>query len=149
MSLFKQIEQDLIKALKEQDKQLLSLLRGLKSDLKYAQIEKGKDLSDQECIAVLSSCAKKRQQSIDGYKQGGRDDLVAKETFELEQIRKYLPQQLSEPEVEQIVKDAIAEAGVDSPQGMGKVMQIVMPRVKGRADGKLVNEIVKKLLVAK
>jgi uncharacterized protein YqeY len=149
MALFQLIEKHMIEALKAGEKDRLTVLRGLKSDLKYRQIDKGKDLTEEEVLEVLSSCAKKRRDSIEQFQAGGRDDLVQKEQFDLKVISTYLPEQMGEAEVRQIVVEAIAETGADSPAGIGVVMQAVMPQVKGRADGKLVNQIVRELLVAK
>ena len=147
MSLIEQIDQDLIKALKNRDQDMVTTLRGLKSDLKYHQINnKLEKLSDEDVVNVFSSAAKKRRDSIDQFKTGGRDDLVAKESKELELIKKYLPEQLGPEEVEGLAKEAIAEAGAAIPGDIGKVMKILMPKVKGKADGKIVKETVTRLL---
>ena len=146
MSLAKKIDSDLIEALKAGDKAKVTVLRGLKSDLKYKLIAKGEDLTDDDMIAVLSSAAKKRRESIEQFKQGNRDDLAEKEQAELAVIEQYLPAQMGEDEIRQIVADAIEETGADSPQKMGLVMKVVMPKVKGKADGKLVNRLVAQLL---
>ena len=146
MPLFAQIDQDIIKALKAGEKEKLTVLRGLKSDLKYKQIELGKELTDDDCIAVLTSALKKRKDSIEQFKAGNRDDLVKQEEFAVEIITPFLPEQISEEELTQIIKDAIAESGVDSPQKIGMIMKIVIPKVKGRADGKIINQIAVKLL---
>ncbi|MCB2201757.1 GatB/YqeY domain-containing protein [bacterium] len=146
MSILQQIDQDLIKALKAGEKQKATVLRGLKSDLKYAQIERKEELGDQQMLDVLASAAKKRRESIEQYQNAGRDDLANKELFELAVIQAYLPVQLSEDEIRQIITDAVAETGADSPSKMGLVMQAVMPKVKGRADGKLVNKLVQEIL---
>lgn len=146
MPILERIDQDLIKALKAGEKHKATVLRGLKSDLKYAQIEKKTALGDPEVLDVLASSAKKRRESIEQYQAAGRQDLVAKESFELDLIQSYLPDQLSETEIRQIVADAIAETGANSPAQMGAVMKVVMPKVKGRADGKLVNRLVQEFL---
>lgn len=147
MSLLKQIDQDLIKALKSGDRLGADTLRGLKSDIKYFQLEKRLDeVPDDDIISVLSSSAKRRRDSIEQFAAGGRQDLVDKETQELEIIQKYLPQQLSEADIETIVKEAVEESGAQSPADMGKVMKVVMPKVKGRADGKLVQKVVVRTL---
>lgn len=146
MSLLKQIDQDLIQALKAGEKDKVTVLRGLKSDLKYKQIELGKELTDDQCLTVLNSALKKRKDSIEQFSNAGRDELVKGEQFGADIIQAYLPEQLSEEELTQIVKDAIAESGADSPQKIGLVMKIVIPKVKGRADGKIINQIAVKLL---
>ncbi len=147
MSLLKQIDQDLVKALKSGDRLAADTLRGLKSDIKYFQLEKRVDeLTDEDIIGVISSSAKRRRDSIEQFKAGGRQDLVDKESHELEIVQKYLPQQLSEDDIEKIVKEAIEETGAQSPSDMGKVMKVVMPKVKGRADGKIIQKIVTRSL---
>lgn len=146
MSIVQQIDQDIIKALKGHEKDKLTVLRGLKSDLKYKIIDKGDDLTEEEALAVLNSAAKKRKDSIEQFEKGGRDDLVASEKFGLEIIMGYLPEQISEEELTAIIKEAIAETGADSAQKIGLIMKVVMPKVKGRADGKLINQIAVKLL---
>ena len=146
MSLFEKIDKDIIEALKAGEKERLTILRGLKSALKYARIDKGDDLTDQEVIASLSSQAKKVRDSIEQFQMGGRDDLVAKERFDLEIISSYLPQQLTEDELRDIVKSAVEESSAESPRDIGKIMKLVMPQVKGRADGKMVNKLAMELL---
>ncbi|MBD3333000.1 GatB/YqeY domain-containing protein [candidate division GN15 bacterium] len=146
MSTITQIDSDIKEALKSGQKEKLTVLRGLKSDLKYAQIDKGKELTEEDVIGVLSSAAKKRRDSIEQFQAGGRQDLVDSETFGLNIIEQYLPKQLSEDELRQIIKDAVAESGAESPQQIGLVMKVVMPKVKGKADGKVVNRIVSEIL---
>ena len=147
MSLLKQIDQDLIKALKSGDRLAADTLRGLKSDIKYFELENRiEEATDEQVIGVISSSAKRRRDSIEQFAAGGRQDLVDKETRELEIVKKYLPEQLSEDDITKIVQEAIEETGAQSPADMGKVMKIVMPKVKGRADGKLVQTIVTRTL---
>ena len=146
MSILAQIDEDIKKALKGGEKEKLLVLRGLKSDLKYKQIDLGKELTDEDCLAVFSSALKKRKDSIEQFKAGSREDLVLQEEFAVTIISAFLPEQISEEELTQIVKDAIAESGADSPQKIGLVMKIVIPKVKGRADGKMINQIAAKLL---
>lgn len=149
MSLIEQIDEDLKKALKGGNREVVTTLRGLKSDIKYYQINnKLEELTDDDVIGVLSSAAKKRRDSIDQFKKGGREDLVAKETSELELIKKYLPEQMSAEDLEAIANEAIAEAGAITPSDIGKVMKILMPKVKGKADGKIVKETVSRLLTS-
>ncbi len=146
MSLLKQIDKDLIEALKAGEKEKVTVLRGLKSDLKYRRIDKGEDLIDEDAVAVLSSCAKKVRDSIEQFRNGGRDDLVAKEEFDLNIIQVYLPEQLSEEKLREIVREAIEETGADSPQKIGLVMKVVIPKVKGQADGKMINKLAMEIL---
>jgi uncharacterized protein YqeY len=146
MGLEEQLLQDMKSALKSGDKPTLETIRMLRAQLKNKYIEKGEDLSETEVVDVLSKEAKKRKESIDMYKQGERDDLADKESRELEIINSYLPKFLSEDEVEKIIRCAIDETKAESIREMGKVMGIVMPQVKGRADGRIVQDMVKKLL---
>jgi uncharacterized protein YqeY len=140
------IGNDLKTAMKAGDKIALEVLRMLKSELKYKEIELGRDLNDEDYLSVLSSAAKRRREAITEFKKGGRDDLANKESAELDIINKYLPQQLSDTEIEKIVDEVIAEVQATTPADIGKVMKAVMPRVKGRADGRKINEIVGKKL---
>jgi len=146
MSLLKRIDDDMIQALKKRDSFKTTLLRGLKSDIKYKAIEKKDDLSDDEIIAVLSSAAKRRRESIEQFRNGHRQDLVDKETAELTIISQYLPEQMSPEELREIITGAIEKTGADSPSKLGLVMKEIMPRIKGKADGKMVNRIVLQLL---
>jgi uncharacterized protein YqeY len=147
MALLDQLEKDLIKALKGGDKLATMTLRGLKSDIKYYQIEKKLDkLTDDDVASVLSTAAKRRKDSIEQFRTGGRDDLVEKESSELQIIKAYLPEDLSEDEIEAVAKEAIEETGATSPSDFGKIMKIIMPRVKGRVDGKIVKKIVTRLI---
>ena len=146
MSLIERIDKDIVKALKAGEKDKLTALRGLKSDIKYRQIEKGEKLSDEDVIAVLNSARKKRRDSIEQFEKGGRDDLVTKETIGLKLIEQYLPEQMSEDKLLEIVKQAIVQTGADSPAKIGLVMKVVMPQVKGQADGKLINKLAMELL---
>lgn len=146
MSIIKKIDDDLIKALKAGEKEKATVLRGLKSDIKYKNIEKGKELTEEDVIDVLSSVAKKIKDSIEQYEKGGREDLVEKELRELEFLKAYLPQQLSEEELRAIIEESIKESGAETPQQMGMVMKVLMPKIKGRADGKLASKIATEIL---
>ncbi len=146
MALFEKIDQDMIEALKAGEKDRLTVLRGLKSDLKYKQIDKGDDLTDDDAISVLTTAARKRRDSIEQFAKGERDDLVRQETFQLEIITSYLPKQLDENELREIVARAIAEVSAESPQQIGAVMKVVMPQVKGVADGKTVSKLATEIL---
>ena len=142
MSLFDKISQDLIQAQKKRDTIRLSTLRMLKSDLKYKQIEKNSPLTEEEELVVLSSAVKKHKDSIEQFKQAQRNDLVAQEEAELKIILEYLPKQLSEEELTDLIEQAIQESGAVSKADLGKVMKILMPKVRGRSDGKLVSSLV-------
>ena len=146
MTLLQRIDEDVKKALKGGDKAKLLVLRGLKSDIKYKAIEKGEDLTEDDVIGVLGSAAKKRRDSIEQFKMGHRDDLVEKESAELKIIMDYLPEQLSEDKLREIIKDAITKTGADSPAKVGLVMKEVMAEAKGKADGKFINRLVVEIL---
>lgn len=146
MTILERIDKDAIKALKAGEKDRVTVLRGLKSDLKYKRISLGEDLTEEQAIEVLSSAAKKRRESIEQYGNAGRDDLVQKETSELKVIAAYLPKQLSEDELRRMIAEAIEETGADSPQKMGLIMKNLIPKLKGKADGKLVSRLVSEIL---
>jgi uncharacterized protein YqeY len=146
MSIVERIDKDTIEALKAGDKERVVVLRGLKSDLKYKKIEVRRDLDDPLAIETLSAAAKKRRESIEQFRNGHREDLVQKMEFELAIIQSYLPEQMSAEELRELIAAAITATGADSPQKMGLVMKVLMPTVKGKADGKLVNQLVSEML---
>jgi len=146
MSIIEKIDIELIKALKSGEKEKVVVLRGLKSDIKYKKIDKGENLTNEEVIDVLSVNTKKIRDSIEQFDKAGREDLVTKEKTALKIISEYLPEQLGEEELRGIVKQAVEESGAESPQQMGLVMKIVMPKIKGRADGKLVSKLATEFL---
>lgn len=146
MSLQDQLNNDLKAALKQGDKATAQTIRGLKSAIKYAEIEAGGALDDKETLAVIIKQAKQRRDSMAEFKKGGRTDLVEKEAAELTILERYLPDPLSEAEIEAKVKTVIDELGVTSMQGMGQVMNRVMADLQGQADGKVVSQIVRRLL---
>jgi uncharacterized protein YqeY len=126
-----------------------SALRMVISALGYYEIEKGGanyEATEEDVQAVLQKQAKQRRDSIEQFKAGGRDDLVEKETQELQMIEAYLPAQMGEEEITKLVEEAIATTGATSAQDMGKVMGALMPKTKGKADGGLVSRIVKEKL---
>jgi uncharacterized protein YqeY len=141
-SLKRRINQDAKEALKSKDTLTLNVLRMLKSEIRYKEIERGSELSDDDVISVLSSAIKKRKDSIQQFEKGGRDDLASKEKEELAVVTKYMPEQVSEEELSQIISQAISEEGATGATDLGKVMKLVMPKVRGRADGKKVNQMV-------
>jgi uncharacterized protein YqeY len=146
MPLLQQVDDDLKAALKGGDKIRLSVLRMLKSSTKYKQIEKGRELSDDEIASVLSTLAKQRRESIEQFSRGGREDLAEQERRELEVLQVYMPRQLSPEELDATITEAIRESSAASEADMGKVMRVLMPKIKGVADGKWVNNRVKELL---
>ena len=146
MSLADSLQKDMIAAMKAKDKDRLSTVRMLKAAVANGKINAGHDLSPEEEIAVLSRELKQRKDSLEEFKNAGREDSVKQLEKEIEVVQSYLPKQLSEDEVKDIVQETINEVGATSKADFGKVMGAVMPKLKGKADGKLVNETVKSLL---
>jgi uncharacterized protein YqeY len=146
MSLRERLNEDMKAALKSGDALQLSVIRLLRSELRNAEIAKGEPLSEDEANQVVAKEVKKRLESIEQFQKGGRTDLVEKETTELNVLLRYLPQQLGEAEIAGIAQEVISELHATSKADKGKVMSALMPRVRGRADGKLVNQIVDRLL---
>lgn len=146
MDIFKTVTEDLTKAMKAREELTVSVLRMVKSALKNAEIAKrgdDKGLSDEDAVAVLSTMVKQRRDSAEQYEKAGRQDLAEKETSEISIIQRYLPQQLSPEQLDAAIDASIKEAGVAGPKDMGKLMKALMPKVKGKAEGKVVNERVK------
>ncbi len=142
MDLKQKIDQDMRTALKSGDKLKLNITRLLKSEIRYKEIDKGEELSEEEVTEVLSSSVKRHRDSIEQFRKGGREDLVKKEEEELSLILGYMPPQLSQVEIEKLIEESIAEVGAEGEKDIGKVMKTLMPKVKGRADGKTVNLLV-------
>lgn len=140
------ITEDLKLAQKNRDTLTVSVLRMALSEIKNSEIEKQTELSDDQVMDVMLSQAKRHKDAISQFKTGGRDDLVQQETQELEILKKYLPEKLGPDEVRTEVKKAISESRAAGAGEMGKVMGLVVPLLKGRADGKLISEIVKEEL---
>ncbi|GGC82565.1 GatB/YqeY domain-containing protein [Enterococcus wangshanyuanii] len=149
MSLLTTLNDDIKTAMKSKDKETLSVLRMLKAAIQNEQIKANRDLDGEEELTVLSREMKQRRDSLSEFEKAGRDDLADKVKIEITIVEKYMPQQLSEEEIRQIVKTAIDQTGASSPKEFGKVMSAVMPAVKGKADGNQVNAIVKELLQEK
>jgi uncharacterized protein YqeY len=146
MSLLQKLDDDLKTALKSSENLKVSVLRMAKAALKNRQIDKGGELSDEDVLSVLSSLSKQRRESIEQFSKGGREDLAEKERQELSILQSYLPKQLSMDELDKIIVEAIQESSAAGIKDMGKVMRVVMSRIKGSADGKTVNNRVKELL---
>ncbi len=140
------LQEELKAAMKAKDKATLTGLRNIIGKLKAQRIDKGEDLTDQECIQILQSSVKQLKDSIEQYEKGGRDDLAEVEAFELKLIEKYLPEQLSEDEIRISVQKTIKSTEAKSIQDMGKVMGSVMKNLAGAVDGKVVQKIVQEEL---
>ena len=128
------------------DKDTLSTIRLLKGALQLEEINKKSELTDDEIIGIVSKQIKTRKESIAEFEKAGRDDLAIKTKNEITILEKYLPEQLTEDEIEKLVVEAISESGATSPKDMGRVMSILRPKTAGKAAGKLVSDIVKEKL---
>ncbi len=145
-SLKQQLTEDIKKAMKDQEKERLGTLRLISAAIKQKEVDERVELDDTQVLAVLDKLARQHRDSIDQYEQAGRADLVSKEQSELAVVESYLPEQLSEDEVRNIVQSAIEKTGAESMKDMGKVMGIIKPELQGRADMSSVSNIVKSLL---
>ncbi len=143
MTLKEQLKEDMKAAMKarEEGKIALAVIRMVNSAIKNTEIDSHKELSDDEVLAVLAKEVKMRQDSLEGFVQGGRTDLIEQTKAELEILKKYMPAQLSEGEIRDLVVAILAD--MEKPVKMGEIMAKVMPSLKGKADGKLVNQVVK------
>lgn len=146
MSLKDSLQKDMIAAMKAKDKATLSTVRMLKAAVANEEINLGHDLSADEEISVLSHELKQRKDSLQEFEEAGRDEAIEKLKNEIKIVQKYMPAQLSAEEVKEVVQTTIEEIGATSKADFGKVMGAVMPKLKGKADGKLVNSTVKELL---
>ena len=142
------IQNDIKEALKAGEEIKVGTLRMVLAFFINKEKEKGEAISDEEAMNVLQTEAKKRRESIEAFEKGGRPELAEKEKEELEILKTYLPEQLSAKEIQDFVTQAIEKTGATSMQDIGKVMGVLMPQVKGKADGNLVNTIVKKQLAS-
>ncbi|MUV39593.1 uncharacterized protein JNUCC1_03471 [Lentibacillus sp. JNUCC-1] len=147
MTLLEELNQDMKQAMKDKDKEKLSVIRMVKASLQNEAINTGKDsLSKEEELTILSRELKQRKDSLQEFKNAGRDDLVEKLDKEIQILTKYMPEQLSPEELDLMVQQTIEEVNATSPKDMGKVMSAIMPKTKGKADGALVNQLVQKHL---
>lgn len=146
MGLLAQLTEDMKTAMKAKDKETLSVIRMVKSALSNEQIKLGHDLTANDEMTVLSREMKQRVEELTSYQEANREDLAEGIQQQIAVLNKYMPKQLSESEVEEIVKATISEVGATSKADMGKVMGALMPKVKGKADGKLVSQKVQSLL---
>ncbi len=146
MTLNDRMNEDMKAAMKAKDKFTLSVLRMLRSEIKNEEIAKKEKLNDEAVVQVLSRELKKRKDAAEEYRKFHREDTAAELDKEAQIILSYLPEQLSEEEITEIVKKAVEKTGAQSKKDMGKVMGEIMPELKGRADGRLVNQIVQSFL---
>ena len=146
-TLKERIDADLKEAMRSKDELGTSVLRMLKSAVKYKEVEPGaKALDDAGVLAVISTLIKQRRDSVEQFRTGSRPDLADKEEREIGILQRYLPQQLTAAELQALVKGAVTEAGAKGPKDMGAVMKALLPKVQGRAEGKAVSEAVKAAL---
>ena len=146
MTLKETLQDDLKKAMRSGDVMRRSVIRMLRSEIHNREIESRSELDDAATIQLLGRQAQQRRDSIEAFERAERDDLVQKEQAELAVIMGYLPQQLTGEELLEIVRGSIEQVGAEGPQDMGKVMGAVMPKVRGRAEGREVNRIASELL---
>jgi len=146
MSLLDRLTEDMKSAMKAGEAVRLGTIRLLRGQIKEAAIDKRADLTDDEMLGVLANAAKKRREAIEAYQNANRQDLAGKEEAELAVIQSYLPAALDAAEIEAIIDRAIIEAGAQTIRDLGKVMPLVMSATKGRADGKMVSEMVRRKL---
>lgn len=146
MSLLSRLNYDMKTAMKAKDKESLQVIRMIKSSIQNEQIKEGHDLTEEEELTVLSREMKQRRDSLHEFEEAGRDDLAEKVKSEIVIVEKYMPEQLSDEEIRQLVQEAITQTGASSMKEFGKVMGAIMPKVKEKADGNQVNAIVKELL---
>ncbi len=149
MTLKDRITADLKQAMRQRDQNVLTTLRLLQTAIRYEEVEKGRPLDDDEVVAVAARQAKQRRESIDAFRAAGRQDLVEPEEAQLQVLLGYLPQQMSTAEIEQAAREAIEEVGATGPGDLGAVMRVLMPRLKGKADGAMVNQVVRNLLASR
>ena len=149
MSLKDKLTEDLKQTIRQGDELGRSTLRLVMAAIKNAEIEKRRELEEGELLAIIAKEAKQRRESIAQFETGGRQDLVDREKAELQILVAYLPEQLSREEIEAKARQIIEEVGATSPAQMGQVMRRLMPLMQGKADGKLVSQVVKELLAGK
>ncbi|MEK4511914.1 GatB/YqeY domain-containing protein [Paenibacillus sp. FSL K6-2524] len=146
MNLSERLNEDMKQAMRNQEKFKLSTIRMVRATMKNLEIDLKRTLNDNEVLDILGREIKQRKDALQDFEQAGRDDLAEKVKAEAEILAEYLPEQLNEEEIKVIVQQTIQETGASSKADIGKVMSALMPKVKGRADGKLVNQAVQQLL---
>ncbi|MDR5657977.1 GatB/YqeY domain-containing protein [Serpentinicella sp. ANB-PHB4] len=146
MTLKEQLTNDLKEAMKSKNKLQKNVITMIRSDIKQIEVDKRIELNDDEVIEIISRQLKQRRDAADEFLNGGREDLAQQVKEEAEILLNYLPAQMTEDEIKEIVKNTVSELGAVSIKDMGKVMAAVMPKLKGRADGKIVNQTVKQML---
>jgi uncharacterized protein YqeY len=146
MSLEERLVEEMKQAMKSNDKLRLSTIRMIRSGLKNKEIELRKKLEDEDIVKVIQVMVRKGEESVEQFQAGGRVDLVEKEKREIEILKSFLPQPLSQEEILKFIGQSIQETQASSPKDIGKVMKSVIPKIGGKADGKLINQLVKEKL---
>lgn len=146
MSLKERLMSDLKASMKNKDKIRKDAITLVRAAIKQKEVDERRELTDEDIIEVISKQVKQKRDSIESFRQGGREDLALSTQNEIDILMEYLPRQLTEDEIDEIVKQAIEEIGANSMKDMGKVMSFIMPKVKGKADGGIINKIVKQYL---
>ena len=148
MSLKAKIQQDLLQSMKDKEEVKLGALRMLKAAIMKLEVsgKTKKEASDDDVMTLINREVKQRKDSIDAFRQGGREEMAAKEEAEMKILMSYMPEQMSEEEVRKIIQETIAASGAQSKSDLGKVMGALMPKVKGKVDGGLVNRLVAEYL---
>jgi uncharacterized protein YqeY len=146
MSLEERLVEEMKQAMKSNDKLRLSTIRMIRSALKNKEIELRKKLEDEDVVKVIQAMVRKGEESVEQFQIGGRMNLVEKEKKEIEILKSFLPQPLSQEEILKIIDQSIQETQASSLKDIGKVMKSVMPKIGGKADGKLINQLVKERL---
>lgn len=145
-TLKERLSTEIKEAMKGGDKEKLQFARNLHAAIRKKEIDERVDLDDAAVVKIAGSLVKQRQDSITQFRQGGREDLATKEEAELKFLQSYMPQQMSESELRSLVAAAVTEANATGPKDMGAVMKLLMPKTQGRADGKLLSQLVKEKL---
>jgi len=147
MTLKEQLQQDLMSAMKSKDEAALSAIRLLKTAImKFETAGEQKTATDEDVVQLVGKEIKQRKDAIEQFEKGGRSELAEKEKAELKVLEKYLPPQMGEDEIKAIIKEAMAQTGASSKADIGKLMGAIMPKLKGKADGGLVNKLVQEML---
>ncbi|MGC8837543.1 MAG: GatB/YqeY domain-containing protein [Anaerolineae bacterium] len=146
MGLLEQLNEDLKEALRAQDQLRKDTIRMVKAAIRNAEVERGRALEEGEILEIIAKQVKLRREALADFHRGGRHDLVRQYEGEVTILEGYLPRQMSREEIVQAAREVIAELGAEGPRAVGPVMRELMQRLRGRADGKVVNEVVKELL---
>jgi uncharacterized protein YqeY len=148
MTLKEQLQSDLHDAMRARDEQRKSALRMVLASIQLAEAEQPEPLDDVSAVELIRKEVKRREEAVDMMREAGRDELVAEELAQLEILKAYLPAMMTDEEIRSLVEQAVTEIGASTPRDLGRVMGAVMPQVRGKADGRVVNQIVRDVLAA-